>query len=302
MNPIRTLDQLVQDLKDQPSRRLAVAAGHDPNTIQAAARAAREDIAQVTLVGDAERIGELCREFELDPGVFTILDEPDTVAAGARAVQLVRSGEADVLMKGLIATSDFLRAYWPALIVGALIEAARSRFRPIVLTSLTTTAGLFPMLFETSTQALFLVPMAIALSFGTVASTFVVLLLIPVVVIMSGALPARYPEDTYARLVRLFRELGSCVVLDTSGPALANTRSGAADCFQSNPERRKIAPRSSTHNPPIITPNHGIVAGKSAPRECTAAAIITHRKLLYPSTRSPPVLYARPFPSANCSA
>jgi multidrug efflux pump subunit AcrB len=48
-----------------------------------------------------------------------------------------------------------------------------------VLTSLTTTAGLFPMLFETSTQALFLVPMAIALSFGTLASTFVVLLLIP---------------------------------------------------------------------------------------------------------------------------
>lgn len=61
----------------------------------------------------------------------------------------------------------------------ALTEAARSRFRPIVLTSMTTTAGLFPMLFETSAQALFLVPMAIALSFGTVASTFVVLLLIP---------------------------------------------------------------------------------------------------------------------------
>jgi len=61
----------------------------------------------------------------------------------------------------------------------ALVEAACSRFRPIVLTSLTTTAGLFPMLFETSTQALFLVPMAIALSFGTVASAFVVLLLIP---------------------------------------------------------------------------------------------------------------------------
>ena len=49
----------------------------------------------------------------------------------------------------------------------------------MILTSLTTTAGLFPMLFETSTQALFLVPMAIALSFGTVASAFVVLLLIP---------------------------------------------------------------------------------------------------------------------------
>lgn len=61
----------------------------------------------------------------------------------------------------------------------ALAEAARARFRPIVLTSLTTTVGLIPMLFEDSTQALFLVPMAIALSFGTVASTLVVLLLIP---------------------------------------------------------------------------------------------------------------------------
>ncbi|MCB1792499.1 MAG: efflux RND transporter permease subunit [Gammaproteobacteria bacterium] len=61
----------------------------------------------------------------------------------------------------------------------ALFEASRGRFRPIVLTSLTTTVGLVPMLFETSTQALYLVPMAIALSFGTVASTFVVLLLIP---------------------------------------------------------------------------------------------------------------------------
>ena len=61
----------------------------------------------------------------------------------------------------------------------AIIEATCSRFRPILLTSLTTTLGLLPMLFETSTQALFLVPMAIALTFGTLASTFVVLLLIP---------------------------------------------------------------------------------------------------------------------------
>jgi phosphate butyryltransferase len=109
MSPIRDLDQLVQDLKDKPSRRLAVAAGHDPNTIQAAARAAAEDIAQVTLVGDADKINELCREFGLDAGVFTIVDEKDTVEAGAKAVALVRSGEADVLMKGLISTGDYMK-------------------------------------------------------------------------------------------------------------------------------------------------------------------------------------------------
>ncbi|MEM8987546.1 MAG: efflux RND transporter permease subunit [Pseudomonadota bacterium] len=61
----------------------------------------------------------------------------------------------------------------------AIVNATVSRFRPIVLTSITTTAGLTPMLFETSVQALFLVPLAIALSFGTVFSTFVILFLIP---------------------------------------------------------------------------------------------------------------------------
>ncbi|MBL4660630.1 MAG: efflux RND transporter permease subunit [Alcanivoracaceae bacterium] len=62
----------------------------------------------------------------------------------------------------------------------ALINGSKSRFRPIVLTSVTTTAGVLPMLFETSQQALFLVPFAITLSFGTVFSTLVVLILIPV--------------------------------------------------------------------------------------------------------------------------
>jgi phosphate butyryltransferase len=109
MSPIRSLDQLLQQLKDQPSRRLAVAAGHDPNTIQAAAMAAAENIAEVTLVGDGVRIAGLCADYGLNAGVFKIVDEPDVLAAGARAVAMVRNGEADVLMKGLIATSDYMK-------------------------------------------------------------------------------------------------------------------------------------------------------------------------------------------------
>ena len=61
----------------------------------------------------------------------------------------------------------------------AIVEATLSRFRPILLTALTTIVGLAPMLFETSTQARFLVPMAIALTFGTLTSFVVVLVLIP---------------------------------------------------------------------------------------------------------------------------
>lgn len=59
----------------------------------------------------------------------------------------------------------------------AVIAAARRRFRPILLTALTTAAGLAPMIFETSSQARFLVPMAIALGFGTLFSAPVVILL-----------------------------------------------------------------------------------------------------------------------------
>ncbi len=53
------------------------------------------------------------------------------------------------------------------------------RFRPIILTSLTTFLGLTPMIFETSLQARFLIPMAISLGFGVLFATFIILLMVP---------------------------------------------------------------------------------------------------------------------------
>ena len=61
----------------------------------------------------------------------------------------------------------------------AIIAAGTRRFRPIVLTSLTTFFGLTPMIMETSVQAQFLVPMAISLGFGILFATGITLLLIP---------------------------------------------------------------------------------------------------------------------------
>ncbi len=62
----------------------------------------------------------------------------------------------------------------------ALIEAAIRRIRAVLLTSLTTIAGLIPLLFETSLQAQFLIPMAVSIAFGLALSTLVVLILVPV--------------------------------------------------------------------------------------------------------------------------
>lgn len=61
----------------------------------------------------------------------------------------------------------------------AILAAGIRRFRPILLTSLTTFFGLIPMITETSVQARFLVPMAISLGFGVLFATFIILLLVP---------------------------------------------------------------------------------------------------------------------------
>jgi len=65
-------------------------------------------------------------------------------------------------------------------IMDAVLESGVRRFRPIVLTTLTTFFGLMPMMFETSRQARFLIPMAISLAFGVLFSTLIILYLIPV--------------------------------------------------------------------------------------------------------------------------
>ncbi|MFT7124352.1 MAG: multidrug efflux pump subunit AcrB [Candidatus Azotimanducaceae bacterium] len=64
-------------------------------------------------------------------------------------------------------------------VMDAVIHAAVTRCRPIVLTSLTTFAGLLPLMFNKSVQAQFLIPMAVSLAFGVMFATVVTLLLVP---------------------------------------------------------------------------------------------------------------------------
>jgi len=64
-------------------------------------------------------------------------------------------------------------------VVEALIEGGVSRFRPVILTSITTFVGLIPMMLEQSTQAEFLKPTVVALAFGVVVATPVTLFLVP---------------------------------------------------------------------------------------------------------------------------
>jgi multidrug efflux pump subunit AcrB len=61
----------------------------------------------------------------------------------------------------------------------AVVESGKDRFRPVLLTSVTTIAGLFPLLLERSFQAQFLIPMAVSICFGLLAATVLTLLYVP---------------------------------------------------------------------------------------------------------------------------
>ncbi|MEM7431824.1 MAG: efflux RND transporter permease subunit [Pseudomonadota bacterium] len=64
-------------------------------------------------------------------------------------------------------------------VLKAVVDSGTQRFRAIVLTSFTTAAGLLPIMFETSTQAQWVIPMAISLGFGILFATFITLFLVP---------------------------------------------------------------------------------------------------------------------------
>jgi multidrug efflux pump subunit AcrB len=77
----------------------------------------------------------------------------------------------------------------------AIQNSGVARFRPILLTSLTTFAGLLPVLFETSLQAQFLIPMATSLSFGVLFATFITLFLVPSFYLMIEDLKKFFSSD-----------------------------------------------------------------------------------------------------------
>lgn len=79
----------------------------------------------------------------------------------------------------LVATSNNFRDQEGMAPRDAIVAGGVRRFRPILLTSLTTFFGLAPMILETSVQARFLIPMAISLGFGVLFATFVILILVP---------------------------------------------------------------------------------------------------------------------------
>lgn len=104
-------DGILAELQKREAKKRMVAAwAVDDHTVSAASLAVERGIAQVTLVGDKDLIVKVCDIEGIDITKFDIVDEPSELKAVSRAVDMVRNGEGDFLMKGLCSTDKFLRA------------------------------------------------------------------------------------------------------------------------------------------------------------------------------------------------
>ena len=108
---LKNFNEIFHALQSRGTRKRMVAAwGVDSHTIAAAAKAVELGLADVTLVGDENLIAEACKEENVQTSLFTIVHNANEIASVAQAVQMIRDGEADFLMKGLCSTDKFLRA------------------------------------------------------------------------------------------------------------------------------------------------------------------------------------------------
>lgn len=91
-------------------KRLVVAYANDSHSVEAVYLAVQAGLVEGILVGDRDCIEKICKETGYDISCFKIVHEPDETRSAETAVAMVRNGEADVIMKGLVSTDKYMRA------------------------------------------------------------------------------------------------------------------------------------------------------------------------------------------------
>ncbi len=104
------LSELKQLLVDKPARRLVLAAAQDHNSLSSVLMAARDGFIEPILVGDRDAIHSIAAKNNFDLTGIRVVHEPDSEMAIEISVRMVRSNQADILMKGKVGTSNLLKA------------------------------------------------------------------------------------------------------------------------------------------------------------------------------------------------
>lgn len=109
MEPITSIGELVSRAVAGGRKRLVVAYAQDAHTLEAVADAVSAGLVHATLVGDPAVIESTCSDRGIDTSPFDIIPETDEAACVEKAVRMVREGQGDVLMKGLVPTDKYMK-------------------------------------------------------------------------------------------------------------------------------------------------------------------------------------------------
>lgn len=107
---IRNFNELLKKASEQPIKKVAVAVAEDKPVLEAVKDAKEKGIANAVLVGNVDKIKAIAEEINMDLSKFELVDVKDMKKAALKAVELVSTGKADMVMKGLVDTANFLRA------------------------------------------------------------------------------------------------------------------------------------------------------------------------------------------------
>ena len=106
----KSFDEIISKVKECEMKTVAVSVAQDDAVLEAMREAKEKGIANAILVGDEAKIREIAASIDMDLTGYEIIDEPDMIAASLKAVKLAHDGKADMYMKGLIDSKNFLKS------------------------------------------------------------------------------------------------------------------------------------------------------------------------------------------------
>ncbi|HOE92051.1 MAG TPA: phosphate acyltransferase, partial [Candidatus Cloacimonadota bacterium] len=106
---ITKLQEMLEEAKKRPKKRLVVAYANDLHTIEAVDEAISMDIVTATLTGDENNIKRLCAEAGIDHTRFEIIHETSDIEAGLKCCDMINKGYGNIIMKGTLSTDNYMR-------------------------------------------------------------------------------------------------------------------------------------------------------------------------------------------------
>ncbi|SFB20665.1 phosphate butyryltransferase [Clostridium frigidicarnis] len=107
---VKNFEEVLKKVKSFEMKKVAVAVAQDEPVLHAIMECKKNGIADAILVGDEKEIKEIAAKIDMDLSGYEIIHEADARKAALKAVELVSQGKADMVMKGLVDTANFLRA------------------------------------------------------------------------------------------------------------------------------------------------------------------------------------------------